>query len=127
MTNTSKHPSTPPRDTATCTPGCNLPRDLNWHCPHTAQHLFYHGEPSPLLEHLTHNDVANLQRGGHIGGGDVPQFLAQIAIAPFRAPTGRTSHYLRHPLYLISDCGTRYDADGRACDSERFLVCDSRK
>lgn len=61
-----------PRNTATCTPWCNLPRDFDRHHPHTAKHLFYHGEPSALLEHFTNNDVADLQRRGNIGGVDVP-------------------------------------------------------
>ena len=60
------------RNTTTCTPGCDLPRDFDRHRPHTAKYLFYHGEPSPLLEHLTDNDVADLQRRGNIGGVDVP-------------------------------------------------------
>ena len=95
----------PSRNTAVSTPWCYLPRDFDRCHTHTAKYLFYHGEPSALLEHLTNNDVADLQRRRNIGGVDVPQFLAQIAVAPFRAPTGRTAHYLRYPLYLIGDCG----------------------
>ena len=125
MVNTSKYPSNPQGTSQSGHPGVTFRAILLGIILIPAEYLLYYGEPSALLEYAADDDVADLQCRGDADGVDVPEFLAEVAVATLRAPTGGTPHGLRHSLAIFGDRWARHDADGCTCHSERFLVCDT--
>ena len=69
----------------------------------SGQHLFYHGKPSEVLEHIADHNGAYLQRGDHLNSVDRLQSPPQAFPTTFCPQTARVFDSFCDAVDFLSD------------------------
>ena len=74
-----------------------------WIVVDSRQYLFYHGEPSEVLEHIANHNGTHLQRGDHLNSANRLQPPPQAFPATFCPQTARVFDSLCDAFDFLSD------------------------